>query len=1670
MKKILSVCSLLMILTFANIQNLHSQTYGNEWINYSQKYLRFSVTEDGIYKIPFETLEDGFNQVGISLQTVNPKGIKIYGRGQELSIYVKGEEKGYLEPGDFIEVYCKRNDGWFDATLYSNPNFQANPYYSLFNDTASYYITWSVNLNGKRMAIENNTNFSSYNEVPYFLFTSVKNYNSNYYLGPLSSSASARVEYDDGEGWMDAAYTNGQSKTKLIPTTNAYSSGPAARVEFGVASVSKPAHHLRIIFPENTIDTVFYDYKHFRFNRTISPQSLGSANTSFVFSAVNDIESSSDRQAVSFIKIVYPHTLTLENTNTYLLNLPNFGTLPKSTLKITAPGIATAAGDSVRIYDLTNGIRVNSVKNGTQITALMQNYGSEKEIFITSDLKIKNISGLTPVNGNGTFVNYLLPEYASANYIIVTHRSLWNEAQQYAEYRRTAGYPTLYNSIVVDIDDLYDQFAYGIRKNPLSIRNFMRFAIANFNEIPKHLFIIGKSYRSAENSTSMPTYRKTSVWYNLTLVPTIGVPPSDIMFTSGILDSNSYYPVVPTGRLSAKTPDHVTLYLNKVREHEIAIQTPKPWMKNILHFAGAGEQLHQTLLGYLNQYKAIIEDTLFGGFVQTFEKTTTEPIQINQSDSLKNIINNGVTLMTFFGHASGIGYDISIDNPSEYTNYGKYPLIFGLSCFAGDLFTSGVNYDRGSSSEEFVLIANKGTIAYLASVSSASDGYMNNYANMFYRNFGNLCYRKPLGYIIQQTIKNLEPLTWIKETSLDMTYHGDPAIVLNSFEKPDYIIEPHNISFNPTNITTEADSFNITIVSRNIARAINDSILVKVTRTFPNNIVRDTLLRIKAPLFSDTIFLKLPVDRLNGVGNNTLRVSVDDYNEVDEYNENNNVTVVQFLISSSDIIPVYPYKYAVIPNSQVVLKASTGTVFTTLGNYSFEIDTTDAFNSPFKQQYSTQSSGGIVEWALPFLLTDSTVYYWRVEKTGANNWRESSFQYIVGKQGWGQAHFFQFKNDTYQFVKYNKPQRKFEFAQDIKALTAQTGYFGYGMPWTEIWFRVNGLVQDQWSCLSNTGNGMKIAVINPISGDFWMNPDSIGQRGQAICKNYPVPAADFQTVTPTNRDSLLSYLNSIPNGYYVLAMSHRCHFAFDYSEALFQAFESFGSTQIRNLDWNNPYIIFGRKGVPIGDPTVVEAVAGNETQIIHINAQYSTNWDEGSITSEIIGPALSWGSLHWRVQSLENPNTDEVTLRVIGINNSGEETVLIENLTTDSLDIYNLSERIDVHQFPYLKLKLSAKDIVHTTPTQLVRWHVVFDPAPETAIDPSVAFSFSGESLNQGDSIKLSISTRNIGSSDMDSLLVVFRVIKDNMPIQTFYKRLRPHPVNDVLTTNISISSIGMVGYNTLQVEFNPNNDQVEMYHFNNIAEFYFNVNPDRINPIMDVTFDGVHILNNDIVSAKPQIQITLKDENQYLLLNNIQDTALFRVQIMAPGETEYKRIPFYDGVKTIMQFIPANNKNKSHIIYDASFPVDGTYKMMIEGMDKSGNLSGNNKYSISFEVINKSTITEVMNWPNPFSSSTRFVFTLTGSEIPTYFKIQIMTISGKLVREIDLSELGNIHIGRNITDYAWDGKDEFGDQLANGVYLYRIITNIQGEQIEKRSTSASKYFVKEFGKMVLIR
>jgi hypothetical protein len=196
-------------------------------------------------------------------------------------------------------------------------------------------------------------------------------------------------------------------------------------------------------------------------------------------------------------------------------------------------------------------------------------------------------------------------------------------------------------------------------------------------------------------------------------------------------------------------------------------------------------------------------------------------------------------------------------------------------------------------------------------------------------------------------------------------------------------------------------------------------------------------------------------------------------------------------------------------------------------------------------------------------------------------------------------------------------------------------------------------------------------------------------------------------------------------------------------------------------------------------------------------------------------------------------------------------------------------------------------------------------------------------------------------------------------------------------------------------------------------------------------------------------------------------------VQVRYPDNT-LKNF-YFDG--NTMEFIPATQtgslNNTASVNLKPVFDQDGDYELIVSGKDMSQNQAGTMQYRVAFQVINKPMISNMLNYPNPFTTSTAFVFTVTGSEVPQNLRIQILTVTGKVVRDITKEELGPIHIGRNITEYKWDGTDQFGQKLANGIYLYRVITNLNGHSLDKYKgpdDNTDKYFNKGYGKMVLIR
>jgi hypothetical protein len=382
------------------------------------------------------------------------------------------------------------------------------------------------------------------------------------------------------------------------------------------------------------------------------------------------------------------------------------------------------------------------------------------------------------------------------------------------------------------------------------------------------------------------------------------------------------------------------------------------------------------------------------------------------------------------------------------------------------------------------------------------------------------------------------------------------------------------------------------------------------------------------------------------------------------------------------------------------------------------------------------------------------------------------------------------------------------------------------------------------------------------------------------------------------------------------------------------------------------------------------------------------------------------------------------------------------------------------------------QDKLNNTPYQLKYWRLTYDPAPEGAVAPNSFFSMK-DTVDVAEPLEFKMAFKNVSKTAFADSITIKAIVTDQNNVTHVLPLWKTRSLStqpDTLHVTFPVDTRQLVGSNSLYVEVNPDNAQPEQYHFNNFFYKSFYVRPDTLNPLMDVTFDNVHILNNDIVSANPDIMIKLKDESKWFLMD---DTSTVNVQVRFPDNS--LRNYAYDGTTltyTAPQQAPSTN-NTATINVKPTFDQDGEYELLVAGRDMSKNRTGNLQYRVTFQVYNKHMISNMLNYPNPFTTSTAFVFTITGSQVPQNLKIQILTVTGKVIREITKEELGPIHIGRNITDFKWDGTDQYGQKLGNGVYLYRVVSNLNGKSLDKfesENAQTDKFFNKGYGKMYLMR
>jgi hypothetical protein len=141
------------------------------------------------------------------------------------------------------------------------------------------------------------------------------------------------------------------------------------------------------------------------------------------------------------------------------------------------------------------------------------------------------------------------------------------------------------------------------------------------------------------------------------------------------------------------------------------------------------------------------------------------------------------------------------------------------------------------------------------------------------------------------------------------------------------------------------------------------------------------------------------------------------------------------------------------------------------------------------------------------------------------------------------------------------------------------------------------------------------------------------------------------------------------------------------------------------------------------------------------------------------------------------------------------------------------------------------------------------------------------------------------------------------------------------------------------------------------------------------------------------------------------------------------------------------DNYQKGSIRFQLPPLAPGPHTLTLKAWDVMNNSA---TYQLSFTIVDAAEmqLAHVLNYPNPFTTQTAFWFEHNQPQTDLKVKIEVYTISGKLIKTIS----GAINTpGNRSNDIVWDGRDQYGAKVGRGIYIYRLqVTAPGGKKAEK--------------------
>ena len=1637
-----------------------SSSYDASWYDADAPHVRIAVVEDGVYRVTGAALQSAL-PAGTTLGEIPDSTLRLYENGQEIPLHVSGPRDGTFGTSDAIHFVGHRNRGTDELWAYETPSDQSSPYRSLYTDTTHYWLTWGGETTGQRYT---SPSFASTTPTASLRDTVHVEEDNRYYYGRPYESGDAFYTESEGYYWRRFSHNNTGTiqDTYTLPVSRRTNTSDQLNLSVRLDAETNSCHRVRV------------------------EAELQQSGGGVAFEALDTVEwQGYQRQTVtaSIDQNRVPSDLRVRivsiNQNFSDSNCPAPGSTPNYVL------LDYLEADYVRRLAASNDAQRFVAPLGTNYTFSLSGYSSSRvEVYNPADARryvLSTTGGTGTVSASPTGPNTpfwtvgqqsfkspasLRPDKSSdwsvasahgADYVILTTEALLSSARELAEYRRTQ---SDYEVAVVQVQNVFDEFDYG-RPTPIAIRRFAR-ATQSWSPAPQFLTIFADAPYPIDPGLS----RSRAEW----AVPSFGYSPSDGWYAMQATGPNDWTEFLAIGRIPVRNNAQGELFIDKLSTYENA--DPAAWQKRMMLLAGGTNESEQSSLQfYSNQWGELATgtaDTLYAAGMDTlrYYKQADDALDTSFQDSLSVDLERGAGWLSYFGHSAAQTWEIVTEAPKEWENAGRLPVILSLGCKTGS-FAGGRYSERSAPSLGEQLVV--GTLGRDSSpVDGARSGGIAHWGTSA---LGNRLPSARLGdeltrRVFQDTMRVLGTAIQEAKASIArdfgssslyqrhlLTYGllGDPATRIAIADQPDFHLSEDQISISPS-APVPAEPLSVNVTLRNYGLVPRDSVGLQFTWQRPDGSqVQRTARFPRFALHQDTSYTFIPDER--ALGPNTFRAVADWSNTYDEANETNNSAEQTQVVFDTGIDLIRPADQGIVQSPSPTLRTSVLRRTTETVPVQIQLDSVPDFSSPARQEARLDASSAVTEWSPSRALQEGTTYYWRARVDRSDppsSWTQASFTVRSSFQtdGWMQQNR-QFQVNRQNRLSHQGPSWTFDsFTREIITFSERgsgSRNFGFVVGGSQRYVRL--------------GFGFGVLVIDGKTGRV---------KGASSFPTYELPdrftdpeIGDTQQAINSLRDFLDQHVES---GDYVFTRTR--HLAGGGSapvpDEVTSLFQNLGSsptsehysTAIDTLTYDHLWVMKARYGFP--DATVEQVSPPSEASSVNeieLSSTPSFRYPRGTTTTPLIGPVTAWETMRW--QTSPSDASDDLQIDVL----ARDSTLLVSDV--NGLNGERDLSSIDPSVHPYVRLRATLTDSTTRTAPNLARWSVGYTGVPELLTDPAQLQSIP-DTLQEGASQSVSLPVFNLGPVASAPVRVRYDLVDaTNRRTTLAIDTLGVIDAGAEKTSSLSFSTADRRSGATLLAVTVESDGPPERITYNNTALRNFHIQSDDTPPTLEVlaegrelppTPDAIQNLQDPslpFVPTNPTLEIQVRDNNPYLRL---KDTSYVEVYLKEglPSDgpdliSNYQRIPF-SGPTLTFQAPEDDEENRARVLYEPTLPSkDQTYTLKVEAQDAQGNEG--EPHAVTFRVQTEQVITDLYPYPNPMSDHTQFAFQVQGGNTrPTDFSLRIYTLSGRLVREFEGSDV-NEGTGLRKTGWnmlTWNGRDEDGDRVATGVYLYRV--RMEGE------------------------